>query len=78
MNGSPTPEQRLVMSETERLVQRAIADLREDRRTLVVLRDIEGLSYEEIARITSLPVGTVKSKLARAREALKEKLRGIL
>lgn len=60
--------------ELERLVQRAISELDEDHRLLVVLRDIEELSYEEIASITGLPGGTVKSRLHRARLALKEKL----
>ena len=56
------------------LVHRAIQELDEDQRSLVVLRDVEGLSYEEIMDITELPEGTVKSRLHRARE----KLAGIL
>ena len=48
----------------------AIALLDEEQRTLVVLRDVEGLSYEEIVEITELPEGTVKSRLHRAREKL--------
>jgi RNA polymerase sigma-70 factor, ECF subfamily len=70
----PSPERALEGAETERLVQQAIASLEEDHRLVVVLRDIEELSYEEICAITSLPEGTVKSRLHRARLALKEKL----
>ena len=51
-------------------VKSAIAELDEDQRMLVALRDIEGLSYEEIVEITELPEGTVKSRLHRAREKL--------
>jgi RNA polymerase sigma-70 factor (ECF subfamily) len=66
------------MTEGHRLqkaIQRAIAELEEDHRLLVVLRDIEGLSYADIMRITGLPAGTVKSRLHRARVALKEALK---
>jgi RNA polymerase sigma-70 factor (ECF subfamily) len=55
-------------------VQRAIALLEEELRVLVVLRDIEGLSYGEIAEVTDQPEGTVKSRLHRARERLAELL----
>ena len=75
-NGSPTPPERAENREVERLVQTAIDGLDADHKTVVVLRDIEGLSYEEVSRVTGFPVGTVKSKLARAREKLKSKLRG--
>ena len=68
------PDQALEGAETERIVQRAIADLDEDHRLVIVLRDIEELAYEEICAITGLPEGTVKSRLHRARLALKEKL----
>jgi RNA polymerase sigma-70 factor (ECF subfamily) len=70
----PSPERALEGAETERLVQAAIASLEEDHRLVVILRDIEELSYEEICGITGLPEGTVKSRLHRARLALKEKL----
>jgi len=69
-----TPDRALEGAETERIVQQAIADLDEDHRLVVVLRDIEELAYEEICQITGLPEGTVKSRLHRARLALKEKL----
>jgi RNA polymerase sigma-70 factor (ECF subfamily) len=68
------PDHALEDRELERQVQAAIAELEEDHRLVVVLRDIEELSYEEIVVITGLPEGTVKSRLHRARLALKEKL----
>jgi RNA polymerase sigma-70 factor (ECF subfamily) len=68
------PDRALEGAETDRIVQEAIADLDEDHRLVVVLRDIEELAYEEICQITGLPEGTVKSRLHRARLALKEKL----
>ena len=66
----PTPDESLEASRTRALVHRAIARLDEDQRVLVVLRDIEGLAYEEIVEITELAEGTVKSRLHRAREKL--------
>ena len=58
----------------ERLVQEAISGLDEEHRLVLVLRDIQNLSYEEIEKIVGVPAGTVKSRLHRARMALKEKL----
>ncbi|MBK8171508.1 MAG: sigma-70 family RNA polymerase sigma factor [Sandaracinaceae bacterium] len=66
------PDQVAEGKETESIVQRALSSLDEEHRTLVVMRDIEGMSYEEIQSITGLPEGTVKSRLHRARLALKE------
>ena len=66
----PRPDLEAEGRETEVLVHRALAELPDDQRELVVLRDIEGLSYEDIQGITGLPEGTVKSKLHRARLAL--------
>jgi RNA polymerase sigma-70 factor (ECF subfamily) len=63
-------------AETERIMQAAIAQLEEEQRLLVVLRDVEELSYDEIVEITGLPEGTVKSRLHRARMALKDLLEG--
>ena len=68
------PDVLLEAAEVESLMQKAIAALDEDHRLLVVLRDIEDLSYEEICEVTGLPEGTVKSRLHRARLALKEHL----
>jgi len=60
------------------LVQKAIEDLEGDFRVVVVLRDIEGFSYEEIAEIIDRPVGTVRSRLHRARGDLKDKLKSLV
>jgi RNA polymerase sigma-70 factor (ECF subfamily) len=68
------PDALLEAAELETLMQEAIATLDEEHRLLVVLRDIEELSYDEIAEVTGLPEGTVKSRLHRARVALKEQL----
>jgi RNA polymerase sigma-70 factor, ECF subfamily len=70
------PDVLLEAAETERLLQAAIAKLDEEQRLLVVLRDVEELSYDEIVEITGLPEGTVKSRLHRARMALKDLLEG--
>ena len=74
LGGAVQPDALLMGKNLKALVHRAIAQLEEEQRSLVVLRDVEGLSYEEIVAITDLPEGTVKSRLHRARE----KLAGIL
>lgn len=66
------PDRLLERRQQVRLVQRAMAELSEEHRLLVVLRDVEGLSYEEIVEITEQPEGTVKSRLHRARAHLSE------
>ena len=71
---SPRPDMQLEGAEMERVLQEAIAELEEEQRILVILRDVEDLSYEEICAITDLPEGTVKSRLHRARLALRKKL----
>jgi RNA polymerase sigma-70 factor, ECF subfamily len=68
------PDRALEGAQLEVLLQEAIATLDEDHRIVVVLRDIEELSIEEICEITELPDGTVKSRLHRARLALRKKL----
>ena len=75
---SPSPANGLELKERRNIIRAAIASLPEKHKTVVVLRDIEGLSYEEISAITGSNLGTVKSRLARARIDLKGKLRGIL
>ncbi len=72
---STSPAHELERKEKDSLIQGAIEALPEDQRQMVVLRDIEGLSYEEIVRVSGFTMGTVKSKLSRARAALSEKLR---
>ena len=72
------PDAALERSELEAALHRAIAELPEERRIVVVLRDLEGLSYEEIAQVLDLELGTVRSRLHRARADLKEKLERFL
>lgn len=74
MGGSQAPDEVVTKKRERQLVHQAIEELDEEQRSLVVLRDVEGLSYDEIMEITELPEGTVKSRLHRARE----KLAGIL
>lgn len=73
---SGEPSQRLVDRERVRLVQDAIGELEEEFRSIIVLRDLEDRSYEEIAEVLEVPVGTVRSRLHRARQALKDRLKG--
>jgi RNA polymerase sigma-70 factor (ECF subfamily) len=68
------PDRALAGAQMEKLLQEAIADLEEDHRVVVVLRDVEDLSIEEICEITGLPDGTVKSRLHRARLVLRKRL----
>jgi len=75
---SLSPFSEIQRMEKGRLIQEAIDSLAEDRKTVVILRDIELLSYEEIAKVTGLNMGTVKSKLSRAREELCAKLRRLI
>ncbi len=65
-----TPEANALSDEIHETVNRAIGDLPEDLRTAIVLREVEGLSYEEIATAMDCPVGTVRSRIFRAREAI--------
>lgn len=73
-----TPERLLLKSEIEQTILRAVEELPEDLRTAITLRELEGMSYEEIAQTMSCPVGTVRSRIFRAREAIDGKLRPLL
>ncbi|MEQ1668097.1 MAG: RNA polymerase sigma factor RpoE [Sulfuriferula sp.] len=73
-----TPESELLSKEIGQVVNDAMAALPEDLRTAITLREIEGLSYEEIAETMDCPIGTVRSRIFRAREAIAAKLRPIL
>ncbi len=73
-----TPESLLASKEIAGTVNAAIDALSEDLRQAIVLREIEGLSYEEIAAVMSCPIGTVRSRIFRAREAIAERLRPLL
>lgn len=74
-DSSPGPAEQLESKELSDVVRKAIAELSEHYRTAIILRDIEGFSYEEIAAITGCSLGTVKSRLNRARNALREAIR---
>ena len=73
-----TPENFLLEEEIALTVRQAIDDLPDDLRTAITLRELEGLSYEEIANTMSCPVGTVRSRIFRAREAIDAKLKPLL
>jgi RNA polymerase sigma-70 factor (ECF subfamily) len=73
-----TPEGHLLTDEIARTVQQALDDLPDDLRTAIVLRELEGLSYEEIANAMECPIGTVRSRIFRAREAIDKRLRPLL
>jgi RNA polymerase sigma-70 factor (ECF subfamily) len=75
---STDPAQLADQHERERFVQRAISELDEEQRILVVLRDVQGFDYQEIARMLGCPRGTVKSRLHRARLVLRDKLRPLV
>ena len=68
------PDDMATAKQTESIVQRALGELPDDQRELVVLRDIENMTYEEIQDVTGLPEGTVKSRLHRARLALQKRV----
>ena len=76
VNGSPTPVVALEKKERMMRIQKAINSLPEEQNKVVVLRDIQGLSYQDISDITGLNLGTVKSRLARGRLELKNRLKG--
>ena len=70
-----TPESQLATKQIAQTVNDAIEALPEELRTAITLREIDGLSYEEIAQIMNCPIGTVRSRIFRAREAVAERLR---
>lgn len=78
LQGLDTPEQQLLNDEILRVINAAIAELPEDMRVAIMLREVEGMSYEDIALIMNCPVGTVRSRLFRAREAIDSKLNPLL
>ncbi|HOB47280.1 MAG TPA: RNA polymerase sigma factor RpoE [Zoogloea sp.] len=73
-----TPERLLMTKQIGNTVNEAMEALPEELKTAIVLREIEGLSYEEIAAIMECPIGTVRSRIFRAREAISEKLKPLL
>ncbi|MGB7604755.1 MAG: sigma-70 family RNA polymerase sigma factor [Lutisporaceae bacterium] len=73
-----TPEEAYVRTEKKRIILKSINELSEEYKTAIVLRDIQGFSYEEIANILCCSIGTVKSRINRARNILKNKLKTAL
>ncbi len=73
-----SPESLLLKDEIAETVRQAIADLPEELKTAITLRELEGLSYEEIASAMSCPIGTVRSRIFRAREAIDSRLQPLL
>ncbi|MCD8391374.1 MAG: sigma-70 family RNA polymerase sigma factor [Firmicutes bacterium] len=71
-DNSPTPEEHAELNERQKALYAALGELKEEYRIVITLFDIEGLSYEEISQITKAPIGTIKSRLNRARSALKK------
>lgn len=78
LSDSETPEAVMASKEVAATVNAAIDALSEDLRQAITLREIEGLSYEEIAEAMNCPIGTVRSRIFRAREAIAERLRPLL
>jgi RNA polymerase sigma-70 factor (ECF subfamily) len=77
-SGLTDPALPLERAERDHRIQAALDDLGDDHRAVVVMKDLDGLRYEEIAAILGVPVGTVRSRLHRARCELRERLRGLV
>ena len=73
-----TPERELLRQEIEQTVFATVEELPEELRTAITLREVDGLSYEEISEAMNCPIGTVRSRIFRAREAIDAKLRPLL
>jgi RNA polymerase sigma-70 factor (ECF subfamily) len=78
LRDNDTPERELMRQQMEQTVMRAVEALPEELRTAITLREVEGLSYEEIAGRMDSPIGTVRSRIFRAREAIDAELRPLL
>jgi RNA polymerase sigma-70 factor, ECF subfamily len=78
LRDASTPEGELIGKQIAATVNRAMDALPEDLRTAITLREIEGLSYEEIANVMNCPIGTVRSRIFRARESIAAELRPLL
>jgi RNA polymerase sigma-70 factor (ECF subfamily) len=73
-----TPEANLLKKEIKEAIERVISDLPEDLKTAITLREYEGMSYDEIAEVMDCPVGTVRSRIFRAREAIDNEIKPLL
>ena len=76
--GSPGPDAGIRSAQIQERMQQALDELSEEQKAVVILRDVEGLRYEEIAETLGINIGTVKSRLARGRYSMQEKLRDLL
>ena len=74
-NDNPDPPTKLSAHETQQLVMEALDRLEDQQRAIIVLKDIESLDYQQIAEILEVPLGTVKSRLHRARMILRDRLK---
>ncbi len=73
-----TPERELMRQEIEQMISRTVAGLPAELREAIVLREVDGLSYEEIAEVMACPIGTVRSRIFRARDAIDKNLKPLL
>ena len=73
-----SPERLLLTAELKQTIDQAMADLPEELRTALLLREYEGLSYEEIAEVMECPIGTVRSRIFRAREAVDKRIEPLI
>ena len=73
-----TPEQQMMTRQIAETVNSTLLELPEELRTAITLREIEGMSYEDIANVMNCPIGTVRSRIFRARETIAERLRPLL
>ena len=78
LRASAEPSHALDVSDRQRMVRQALSELAEEFRTVLVLKEMDGMAYEEIAEICACPVGTVRSRLHRARQELRGKLGALL
>ncbi|HEX2596826.1 MAG TPA: RNA polymerase sigma factor RpoE [Luteimonas sp.] len=78
LRDNDTPERELMRQQMEQTVMRAVEALPEELRNAITLREVEGLSYEEIAARMDCPIGTVRSRIFRAREAIEQELAPLL
>lgn len=78
LRDTDTPEREMMRQQMEQTVLRAVEGLPEELRAAITLREVEGLSYEEIARRMDCPVGTVRSRIFRAREAIDQELKPLM
>ncbi len=73
-----TPESSMLSNELEQVIHQAIEGLQEDTATAIKLRELEGMSYEEISQVMECPIGTVRSRIFRAREAIDKQIQEVM